>query len=372
MKVRNLIACLLLGSLVTSCIKDEALNAEADIVTCIVPGDVLNREPIIENERITLIVKRGTDVTSLAPEFTLTEGATVTPASGSILDFSSPQYYEVTSQDGKWKKRYKVETSFAGVTNTVYHFENAKLDKSGHYIVFYETDTQGKETMEWASGNPGYALTGVQGGSDIYPTYQSPNGYREKCLTLTTRKTGWLGNSVNMPIAAGNLFIGTFDVLNALQDALTATKFGSSFSYVPTYIKGYYKFKAGDTFYVLDPTKDDKLKPVPGKKDICDIYAVFYEPTEDMKTLNGANILSEDNPNILSVARINDAKETDEWIAFNLPFVYREGKTVDPVKLEEGKYNLAIVFSSSIDGAYFEGAPGSTLYIDEVELGYEE
>ncbi|WP_455592049.1 PCMD domain-containing protein [Bacteroides sp.] len=373
MKLKNLIACFFLGFIATSCIKDEAPNAEADIETCTVPGDVLNREPIIENERITLILKKGTDITALAPKFTLTPGATMVPESGSVLDFTNPQYYEVTSEDRKWKKKYKVEVSFSGITNTVYHFENARLDKNGQYTIFYETDTQGKETMLWASGNPGYAMTGVQGGSDIYPTYQSTDGYQGKCLTLTTRKTGWLGNSVNMPIAAGNLFIGTFDVLNALKDALTATKFGSPFEYIPTYMKGYYKFTAGDTFYVLDENnKEDKLKPVPGKKDICDIYAVFYEPTNDMKTLNGANVLSEDNPNIISIARISDAKETREWTAFNLPFVYREGKTIDPAKLKDGKYNLAIVFSSSIDGAYFEGAPGSTLYIDEVELGYEE
>jgi len=30
------------------------------------------------------------------------------------------------------------------------------------------------------------------------------------------------------------------------------------------------------------------------------------------------------------------------------------------------------VFSSSKDGAQFEGAVGSTLYIDEVEISYEK
>ena len=34
--------------------------------------------------------------------------------------------------------------------------------------------------------------------------------------------------------------------------------------------------------------------------------------------------------------------------------------------------NLALVFSSSKSGAQFEGAIGSTLYIDEVEVSYEE
>lgn len=41
---------------------------------------------------------------------------------------------------------------------------------------------------------------------------------------------------------------------------------------------------------------------------------------------------------------------------------------VDKDKLKAGKYNVAIVFSSSIEGDYFRGAVGSTLYIDEVEL----
>lgn len=372
MKLNNLAAYLLLGFIATSCIQDEAPNAEADILTCTVPGDALNREPIIENDKITLILKKETDITVLAPQFTLTPGATINPESGTIQDFSEPQYYEVISEDRQWKKRYKVEASYSGVTNSVYHFENARLSSTGSYQEFYETDLHGKESMRWASGNPGFAMTGVKGGYDAYPTYQSDNGYKGKCLALTTRKTGVLGSSVNMPIAAGNLFIGTFDVLNVLQNALTATKFGSQFEDIPTYLKGYYKYKSGETFYVLDKNAKDKLQPVPGRKDIFDIYAVFFESTDDMKNLDGTNVLNESNPNILAVARIDNAKETDEWTEFYLPFVFRAGKIIDSGKLAAGKYSITIVFASSIRGDYFEGAPGSTLYIDEVELGSQE
>ncbi|EXY64240.1 glycoside hydrolase xylanase family protein, partial [Bacteroides fragilis str. 3986 N(B)19] len=102
MKLKNLIACFFLGFIMVSCIQDEAPNAEADIIACSVPGDVLNRDPIIENDRITLMVKKGTTVTDLAPKFTLTPGATIIPESGSVLDFSVPQSYIVTSEDGKW------------------------------------------------------------------------------------------------------------------------------------------------------------------------------------------------------------------------------------------------------------------------------
>ena len=35
-------------------------------------------------------------------------------------------------------------------------------------------------------------------------------------------------------------------------------------------------------------------------------------------------------------------------------------------------FSLALVFSSSKQGAQFEGAIGSTLYVDEVEVLYEK
>lgn len=368
------ISLLLAGAACVSCIREEALNTEADIESCTLAGDVLNRDPVIENEKVTLYLKKTADLSDLAPEFTLTPGATISPASGTKLDFSSPQYYEVTSEDGRWKKQYKVEATTSYNIPTLFQFEKVRTTKTakGEYQIFYETDNSGKETIVWASGNSGYALTGAGSGADTYPTYQSNIGYRNKCLALTTRKTGKYGADMNMPIAAGNLFLGTFEVLNALTNPLKATKFGIPTDAVPSRIQGYYKYKAGETFYELDKSRPDKLKPVPDKKDIFNIYAVFYESTEDMKTLDGTNALAEDNPNILAVARITDAKETDEWTEFDLPFVFRAGKTVDPVKLSEGKYSLAIVFSSSIDGDRFSGAPGSTLCVDEVTMEYRD
>ena len=45
-----------------------------------------------------------------------------------------------------------------------------------------------------------------------------------------------------------------------------------------------------------------------------------------------------------------------------------KGREIDDTKLQNGKYKLGIVLSSSVDGAYFRGAVGSTLYVDELEL----
>ena len=52
-----------------------------------------------------------------------------------------------------------------------------------------------------------------------------------------------------MPIAAGNLFIGSFDMLNASTNPLSATRFGTPFYNKPLRLTGYYKYKAGEQFY---------------------------------------------------------------------------------------------------------------------------
>ena len=87
-----------------------------------------------------------------------------------------------------------------------------------------------------------------------------------------------------------------------------------------------------------------------------------------MEWLDGTNVMAEDNPNIIAIARLSpeQRQETAEWTQFSVPYVYREGKTVDPQKLVDGKYSITVVFSSSMDGDYFSGSIGSTLLVDEV------
>lgn len=360
-KMRNLkwgIAAVLSLLSLTACIREEAPNAEADILTCVVPGEVLKTDPEIENETVTLTVKGDADITHLAPEFTLTPGATITPASGTVFDFTNPQRYVVTSEDRNWSKTYTVRCIVSGIS-TEYHFETISLEPTyGRYQIFYDILANG-DSVTWASGNGGFALTNNQLGMYDFPTMQDDHGFVGKCAKLVTCSTGDFGSMFGMPIAAGNLFIGTFDILNAIPDARKGTLLGRPFEHVPTYLSGYYKYKAG-------PVYKKNGQPVSGMKDMCDIYAIFYETDEQVKFLDGFNGLT--SPNLVSVARIENQQETDEWTRFYIPFVTRPGRSVDPEKLAKGGYKLGMVFSSSIHGDTFEGAEGSTLYIDEVEV----
>jgi GH43 family beta-xylosidase len=50
---------------------------------------------------ITLPLAEGSDPTALAPQFTLARGASISPASGTLRDFTKPLTYEVTGSDGE-------------------------------------------------------------------------------------------------------------------------------------------------------------------------------------------------------------------------------------------------------------------------------
>ena len=85
-----------------------------------------------------------------------------------------------------------------------------------------------------------------------------------------------------------------------------------------------------------------------------------------MDYLDGTNSLTSDR--IVLLAQLKEGRETDEWTRFSIPFKAVGGRSVDPEKLRQGKYSLAIIMSSSKDGAAFNGAVGSTLYVDELKL----
>ena len=133
-----------------------------------------------------------------------------------------------------------------------FHFEELLPSNNTEYDILYEfepgTSTSVSRVLQWSSGNPGFKLTSMAGGRTGYPTQQITDGYRGKGLKLTTCDTGSFGAMVKMYIAAGNLFIGSFDLANALKDPLRATKFGIQYYKRPVSLKGYYKFKAGEVY----------------------------------------------------------------------------------------------------------------------------
>lgn len=363
-----------------SCIQDEALNQEAAIDGC--TGSHIQQATInAENHTIQLYVSGGVNLQRVEIHFELPEGATVAPLTNSrgdeapFYNFSEKQtrQFKVVSEDQANTAVYQVSL-WQTQLPTKYHFE--LLSSENPYHILYEI--QDGKRLEWASGNPGFKLTGQAGGENAalnYPTVQMKDGGSDggKYVKLETKDTGPFGAMASMYIAAGNLFIGSFDVKSALSNPLTATQLGFPFFEEPVSLEGYYKFQRGAVY-------EENNTPVPGMQDECDIYGVLYEVDEKVNSLDGGNSLTSDR--IVLMARFKADQgaqyepavkgdylpEKKEWTKFKFPFVARNGKTVDAEKLKRGGYKLAIVFSSSVNGNYFKGAIGSTLCVDEVTL----
>lgn len=80
--------------------------------------------------------------------------------------------------------------------------------------------------------------------------------------------------------------------------------------------------------------------------------------------LYGNNVQTSEQ--VVALARLDNIDNTPEWTPFTLNFIYR--KAVDMQKLKAGGYSLAIVCSSSTNGAEFMGAVGSTLWVDKFKI----
>ncbi len=61
-----------------------------------------------DDTTITLEFNAGVNITTLVPNITISQGATITPESGVAQDFTNPIEYTVTAQDGTTKKTYRV------------------------------------------------------------------------------------------------------------------------------------------------------------------------------------------------------------------------------------------------------------------------
>lgn len=72
------------------------------------------------------------------------------------------------------------------------------------------------------------------------------------------------------------------------------------------------------------------------------------------------------SPLIVARAIATDLAPTTEWRQFQVDFTFDSDLDLD--LLENRGYSLAVVFSSSADGAYFQGAVNSTLDIDKVRI----
>lgn len=392
--------------LLTSCIADELPNSECDIQTATIHFD--NATDYLHNANDTIksvletdsvikfTIRNYKDVTLVPLTLQVTSGATIvrkTPdgeqpfQNGSALDFSGEQVhtFRVIAEDKVWSRNYYISIVHAPKSDGDLRltFDDCFLsDESkapGDQGVYYiwrgpEFFTDGV----WKNGNPGFKISRSSAKALDYPSTPAvgagPDG--SNCLKLETCDTGAFGKMKNMRIASGSMFNGEFDVNYAITAALKATRFGSPFNHKPVMMRVWMRFEPGAIF------QDRPGKPVAGVVDEPDAYVLLYRNADakgNRVMLDGNDVLT--NPHIIGKGRLphhfnadgSDLESgnpihgvTREWKEFVIPVEYTEEP--DPDILADMGYSIVISFASSWQGAYFRGAIGSKLYIDNVQV----
>lgn len=356
-----LLAYLLVG-LLSGCIKDEPLNPEADIISFNLPEGVAKEEITIDGVNIHFTAKNGANLKQIVPQIEISKGATIEPSALTPQDFSQPVTYTVTSQNQENKKVYTVSAHI--FSPLVFNFEHWKQTTSfgKTYELPYELKEDNQENLIWSGSNVGVVVYLSKKNPEDFPVHKTTDSRSGKYAAEIVSRTGPgnIGGVLNIPITAGSLFAGSMDLNMTFINPLASTRFGIPIHEEPIRFKGFYKYKAGQGKYILPSGEETSLQA-----DSCAIYAVFYETDDQLKTLDGSNILS--HKNIISVAKLKDGSSTpgDEYVPFDLPFIKR--RQVKP-NWKQKNYKIAIIFSSSYDGNNFAGIPGSTLIIDDVEI----
>lgn len=368
-----------LALLPMSCFKDEPLGTECDIEQAFLHADVPDSlfysaadsliTVLSAETSIKFRVREGADLSALAPQFVITPGATISPASGSAHDFSEGRAvtYTVTSEDGQWQRTYTVRVTIRQRTVDeleVFGFERFHLDDYNQYYIWNDTTADGYALDDWASGNAGYQITNSSATADMFPTRVLEQGVSGHGVKLVTLSTGALGEMVGKPIAAGNLFLGKFDLSKTLTNSLQATQFGVPVAKKPVTLSGYYKYTRGEAYTDADGSVAN------GVEDSGNIYALVYKNTDaagNAYQLYGDSVKT--SGQVVALADLSITQETDEWAFFELDFTYRGA--IDADLLEAYGYSVSIVCTSSEKGDLFMGAIGSTLCVDELKITWE-
>lgn len=393
----------------SSCIKEEPMNAECDIESVSVhvdnPISIFHHEydtlKVVgsASDRIVFLIRSQENVSQLPLTLNLTSGATafIKDANGnfsefkngSLVDFSQEreQVFRVFSEDKNWNRTYSIvfEHDIPAEGDFTLGFEDYTLDATGKYYEWQVLDAKVANVFtdgKWKNGNPGYKLSKSSAKPMEYPSVPVVDGGPDgsSCVKLETKDTGSFGSMVNMRLASGSMFNGIFDVSNALKDALKATRFGSPFTHKPEKMTVWLKYEPGAVF------QDRMGKPMEGIIDEPDAYVVFYRNQDESGNevmIDGNDMFT--NPHIVGLGRLPHNLNEDgtdklcdtpihglssTWKLVDIPVVYQ--KEVDPEILANKGYSLAVSFASSWQGGYFQGAIGSKLFLDNVSLYCEK
>lgn len=370
MKLKTLLTTCIAMMLATSCIKEEGPDREADILEISIDDPRYLRTIISEQTNEISFTMAG-DISDLengfiAPKIEVSPNATVEPASLEAAQLTNyKRFYTVTAEDGA-QKVYLLSVDH--YKPLLQDFEEWDEVTTGNHK--YEIP---KDRM-WTNANEGVDI--LYRPNTPFPTrYTTEDIYPEsegsKALVLETVKGNESSYDImNIPVYAGNMFRGVFDVTDALSDPLSTTLFGQphpEFLGKALALVAYYKYRSGDTYMTYEKVNGKKIiEKIENRQrlDKPDIYAVLFKVekgSDEKGFLTAHDIKTSDK--IVATAFMADRGEKEEWEKLVTKFTYKE-----ELDFDKYDYKLTVVLTSSEDGGLYQGAIGSKLIVDDLRV----
>lgn len=331
------------------CISDDkfGLSSRKEIKSFEVPGQAGTTSINKDSLKVTVPVDPTFNTDSVAASAIIVSNmARISPGVGEPLNFSDPQTYIVTAEDGsqaEWLVSLKRQGPEVQLPNSDF---NMWYDAGG-----YPEPGDGNEII-WSTANKGLSLVG---GYNTEPVSDESEGFYARMTSIQAPAL--------VRMAAATLFTGKFtDGFPSVSDPRSNIDFGTPFTAQPKGFKVSYKYLPGSSY------EDAGGNPISGT-DECDIYVLLEQWVTVGETSKKLRI---------GTAWFRSSQSVNDWTELSLDITYGELTGGQDYELPADGYadagatptHITVVFSSSAKGDDFIGAIGSVLEVDNFTLIY--
>lgn len=268
---------------------------------------------------------------------------------------------------------YKKDAESFASPETTFTTEDAPVLPNGNLDEWYKKDKTWYACSEayfnsnkaswWDSSNPG-TTTGAGVLVNVNPTQGNSSTVHTAGGKSAELKSQYASAFGIGKFAAASLYAGKFDRLVGTNGA--KINFGQPFTARPSALKGWFKYTSGKIDYVGPNTPQD-ANIVKGESD--DLCSIFIALTTQSFLVDNTQISTfvdwNNNPAVIAYGELPTSEAvTTDWKEFNVKLKFRDLKTKPT--------HIVIVCSASKYGDYFTGSTSSMMYIDDMELIYDE
>ncbi|MEQ8416849.1 MAG: DUF5018 domain-containing protein [Imperialibacter sp.] len=168
-----------------------AMNSATDILTFVLAEQIGDAVIDAENHSVSVTVATGTDATVLAPTITVSNQATISPASGAAQDFAAPVTYTVTAGNGatqEWTVTVTVEPAPLSSASDILTF--SLPEETGPAVIDATAHTVAIEVVAGTNVSSLTPTITISAAASISPASGAPQDFTSAVVYTVTAEDG--------------------------------------------------------------------------------------------------------------------------------------------------------------------------------------